>query len=93
MMELSTYGHPNGILLYIISCILILLLLIKFTSIKINMIANIMLGILIILLGFQEENMLLMLFLIILGTSISVYELFGKNKLKDSSITNPASWR
>ena len=81
------------IISYIISCIVILLLLIKFTSIKINMVANIMLGILLILLGFQQENMLLMLFLIILGTSIPVYELMNKTKLKDSSITNPASWR
>jgi hypothetical protein len=81
------------IISYIISCIVILLLLIKFTSIKINMVANIMLGILLILLGLQQENMLLMLFLIILGTSIPVYELMNKTKLKDSSITNPASWR
>ena len=81
------------IISYIISCIVILLLLIKFTSIKINMVVNIMLGILLILLGFQQENMLLMLFLIILGTSIPVYELMNKTKLKDSSITNPASWR
>lgn len=81
------------IISYIISCIVILLLLIKFTSIKINMVANIMLGILLILLGFQQENMLLMLFLIILGTSIPVYEFMNKTKLKDSSITNPASWR
>jgi len=81
------------IISYIISCIVILLLLIKFTSIKINMVANIMLGILLILIGLQQENMLLMLFLIILGTSIPVYELMNKTKLKDSSITNPASWR
>ena len=80
------------ILLYIISCIVILLLLIKFTSAKINMVANIMLGILIILLGLQQENRLLMLFLIIIGASIPVYEFIGKNKQKDSSITNPASW-
>ena len=80
------------ILLYIFSCIVILLLLIKFTSAKINMVANIMLGILIILLGLQQKNRLLMLFLIIIGTSIQVYEFIGKNKLKDSSITNPASW-
>ena len=64
--------------IYIISCIVILLFLINFTSAKINMVANIMLGILIILLGLQEENMLLILFLIILGTSIPIYELFGK---------------
>ena len=63
--------------IYIISCIVILLFLINFTSAKINMVANIMLGILIILLGLQEENMLLILFLIILGTSIPIYELFG----------------
>lgn len=81
------------IISYIISCIVILLLLIKFTSIKINIVANIMLGILLILIGLQQENMLLMLFLIILGTSIPVYELMNKTKLKDSSITNPASWR
>ena len=81
------------IISYIISCIVILLLLIKFTSIKINMVANIMLGILLILIGLQQENMLLMLFLIILGTSIPVYEIMNKTKLKDSSITNPASWR
>lgn len=81
------------ILLYIIVCIVILLLLINFTSIKINMIANIMLGILIILLGIQQENMLLMLFIIILGTAIVVYEFITKSKLKDSSITNPASWK
>ena len=80
------------ILLYIFSCIVILLLLLKFTSTKINMFANIMLGILIILLGLQQENRLLMLFLIIIGTSIQVYEFIGKNKPKDSSITNPASW-
>ena len=80
------------ILLYIFSCIVILLLLIKFTSTKIKMFANIMLGILIILLGLQQKNRLLMLFLIIIGTSIQVYEFIGKNKLKDSSITNPASW-
>ena len=80
------------ILLYIFSCIVILHLLIKFTSTKIKMFANIMLGILIILLGLQQKNRLLMLFLIIIGTSIQVYEFIGKNKLKDSSITNPASW-
>lgn len=57
------------------------------------MVANIMLGILLILIGLQQENMLLMLFLIILGTSIPVYEIMNKTKLKDSSITNPASWR
>ena len=68
------------ILLYIITCFVILLLLINFTSFKINMIANIMLGILIILLGLQEENMILMLVLIILGISIPIYELFGKLK-------------
>ena len=68
------------ILLYIITCFVILLLLINFTSFKINMIANIMLGILIILLGLQEENIILMLVLIILGTSIPIYELFGKLK-------------
>jgi len=57
------------------------------------MIANIMLGILIILLGIQQENMLLMLFLIILEKAIVVYEFITKSKLKDSSITNPASWK
>lgn len=76
------------ILVYIIACIVILY---RFPS---RSAAIIMVSILIILLGIEQKNRVLMVCLIVLGICITVYETFGhKSNLKDSSITNPASWK
>ncbi len=89
MIHISTI-----ISIYIIISLIFLLILWFFTSIKINLIAHIIIGISILLLGFKEENKILMAILIVAGLTTIVYHLvmmFLKKKL-DSSISNPASW-
>jgi|LakMenEpi03Aug12_release.lakeMendotaPanAssembly.Ray.scaffolds.fasta_scaffold08560_3 hypothetical protein len=84
----------NIIAIYILFSLLFLLILWFFTSVKINLIAHIIIGISILLLGFKEENKILMAILIVVGLTTIVYHLvmmFPKKKL-DSSISNPASW-
>jgi hypothetical protein len=62
--------------------------------VKINLIAHIIIGIAILLLGFKEENNILMVILIIAGLATIVYHLITmlQKKKMNSSITNPASW-